>query len=263
VTHRTILNKRILLTGASSGIGNQLARQLYARGGRLLVTARRDDRLASLAAELRRTEAPPVASIDYVSGDICNPKHRQTLLRSVATEWGQLDVLINNAGAGAIGPFADADPQRLRTLMEVDFFAAVELTRECLPLLQSANDPAILNVGSVLALRAVPNKSEYCAAKFAVRGWSESIRCELKENGIEVLMVNPSTTRSEFFDALIDTESNTESKSVGSMSDTAVATRIVQALERRKREVILSLGGKFLVYLGRWFPKLTDWLVSR
>jgi len=120
--------------------------------------------------------------------------------------------------------------------MEVDFFAPVELTRLSIPLLQRGNRPAILNIGSVLAHRAVPNKSEYCAAKFALRGWAEALRVELAPMHIEVLMVSPSTTRSEFFDSLVDTAPNTPSKSVGSMSPEQVAAKAISALVRSKRE---------------------------
>ena len=95
--------------------------------------------------------------------------------------------------------------------MEIDFFAPVELTRLCLPVLERGKRPAVLNVGSVLSHRAVPNKSEYCAAKFAMRGWTESLRVELQSKKIDVLMLSPSTTRSEFFDSLVDTKSDEKS----------------------------------------------------
>jgi short-subunit dehydrogenase len=173
-----------------------------------------------------------------------------------------LDVLVNNAGAGAIGPFEQADTDRLRKVMEIDFFAPAELTRICIPLLKQGTRPAILNIGSVLAHRAVPNKSEYCAAKFALRGWAESIRVELSPLGIEVLMVSPSTTRSEFFDALVDTRIDTQSRSLGSMSAERVAELALKALVRSKRDRVLSLGGKALVAMGRWFPNLTDRLLA-
>mgnify|MGYP003338541002 CR=1 FL=1 len=149
-----------------------------------------------------------------------------------------------------------------RSVMEIDFFAPVELTRSCIPLLvASGNRPAILNMGSVLAHRAVPNKSEYCAAKFALRGWSESLRVELCGSGVDVLMVSPSTTRSEFFDSLLETQEGVVSRSLGSMSPEAVARLAIRALERSNRDSILSVGGKALVLLGKFFPGWTDRLL--
>ena len=96
-----------------------------------------------------------------------------------------------------------------------------------------------------------------------MRGWAESLRVELATQGIEVLMLSPSTTRSEFFDALVDTKTDEKSTSVGSMSPERVAQFAISALVRSKREMVLSLGGKCLVWAGRLFPRLTDRILGR
>jgi short-subunit dehydrogenase len=198
-----------------------------------------------------------------VAGDLTDAAHRRSLFSFATQRWDGLDVLINNAGAGAIGRFEDASSERLRKVMEIDFFAPVELTRIFLPLLEKGSKPAILNVGSVLSHRAVPNKSEYCAAKFALRGWAESLRVELSKKHIEVLMLSPSTTQSEFFDSLVDTSRDESSKSLGVMTPERVAEYAIQALVRSKREMVLSVGGKMLVWAGRFFPRLTDRVLGR
>jgi short-subunit dehydrogenase len=118
-------------------------------------------------------------------------------------------------------------------------------------------------VNSVLGYRGVPGKSEYCAAKFAMRGWSEALRLELRPKGIEVLSVFPSTTRSEFFSALIQTNQNATSPSLGAQSCEKVARSIISALKRRRRESILSPGGKALVWLSQLLPRVTDSLLMR
>lgn len=259
MARRRLNGLRILLTGASSGIGFAMASQLVNAGADVLVTARRRERLELLA---QQTQSAP-GKLHLIDGDLTLATHRAELIRWCNEHWHGLDVLINNAGAGAIGPFALANVERLRRVMEVDFFAPVELTRLSIPLLQRGKRPAILNIGSVLAHRAVPNKSEYCAAKFALRGWAEALRVELASLHIEVLMVSPSTTRSEFFDSLVDTDPNTPSKSVGSMSPEQVAAKAISALVRSKREMILSLGGKALVAMGRWLPSLTDRVLAK
>ena len=266
---RRLKGLRILLTGASSGIGFAMANQLVNAGAHVLVTARRRERLELLAKKLTSNPQSSssgdtnIGTIDWIDGDLTQPSHRASLIRWCDTHWQGLDVLINNAGAGAIGPFALANVERMRRVMEVDFFAPVELTRLAIPLLQRGHRPAILNIGSVLAHRAVPNKSEYCAAKFALRGWAEALRVELAPMHIEVLMVSPSTTRSEFFDSLVDTPANTRSQSIGSMSPEQVAAKAISALVRSKREMILSLGGKALVAMGRWLPSLTDRILEK
>ncbi len=250
---------RVVITGASSGIGYALAEQLLAAGAQVLATARRADRLHRLAEGMQH--APGI--LHLLPGDLTHAAHRRGIVEWCDTHWGAIDTLVNNAGAGAIGPFSEADSDRLRRVMEIDFFAPAELTRGCLPSLMRGNRPAILNIGSVLGHRAVPNKSEYCAAKFAMRGWSEAIRVELKRHGVDVLMISPSTTRSEFFESLLDTQHGVKSHSVGSMSPEAVARLAIQSLVRSKRERILSVGGKLLVWGGRWFPNLTDRLLFK
>lgn len=259
MARRQLKGARILVTGASSGIGRALCVRLCKHGACVLATARREDRLVRLQADC--AELP--GTLQFIAGDLTLDSHREAILQWVDSQWGGIDVLVNNAGVGAIGRFNEATQDRLRQVMEVDFFAPVELTRLCLPWLRKGNCAAILNVGSVLAHRAVPNKSEYCAAKFALRGWSESLRVELAKEGIDVLMLSPSTTRSEFFDSLVDTNPQEKSRSVGSMSSDRVAQLAVSALVRSKREMILSLGGRALVWAGRLFPRLTDRLLSR
>jgi len=262
---RKIDGLRIAVTGASSGIGRELALQLAARGAQVLATARREAKLAELAeqfAEHARSRAS-TGRIQILAGDITDAGFRNVLVEWCEDHWHGLDVLINNAGAGAIGRFTDADSNRMRKVMELDFFARVELTRSMLPLLRKGRRPAIMNIGSVLSHRAVPLKSEYCAAKFALRGWSEALRCELAREKIEVLQISPSTTRSEFFESMIDTDQNQKSRSFGSMTTKKVALIAIVGLVKSRREIILSLGGKSLVWAGRIFPSLLDRILSR
>lgn len=240
--------------------------RLAQAGAFVLATARREARLIELKNEFDawRVGRPDAAGeITFIAGDLTAPLHREAIFNLCRERWQALDVLVNNAGAGAIGRFDDARPDRLRTVMEIDFFAPVELTRLLLPLLRQGRRPAVLNVGSVLSHRAVPLKSEYCAAKFALRGWSEAMRCELARDKIEVLQISPSTTRSEFFDALVDTDRNQRSRSIGSMSPDTVARLAIKGLQRSKRDIIVSLGGKGLVWAGRFFPNFVDRILSR
>src|SRR5205085_8829154 len=153
---------------------------------------------------------------------------------------------INNAGIGAVGPFEDAGEERLRRVMEVDFFAPAELIRGALPLLKGGHHPIIVNIGSVLGHRAVPGKSEYCASKFALHGFSDALRAELAPQGIDVLLVSPSTTVSEFFEAAAG-QSGRSPKRYSAMSADAVARRAVAAMAAGRHEIILSIGGQALV----------------
>ncbi|OYP31092.1 SDR family NAD(P)-dependent oxidoreductase [Rhodopirellula sp. MGV] len=250
--------KLAVVTGASSGIGQCLAKQLVRRGCRVIVVARREERLADLARENQFFEENLIA----LAGDLTEPQTRQRIVDAICEERGHVDLLVNNAGVGAIGAFETASPERLRDVMEVNFFAPTELTRSLLPLLKASGDGVICNISSVLGHCAVPDKSEYCASKFAMHGWTDSLRAELQSQGLTVTLVSPSTTRSEFFNVLIDSE-GASSKSVGSWSPDRVAAATIRAIERRRREVILSLGGKALVYADRLFPGLMAWILKR
>ena len=259
MARRTIANKRIIITGASSGIGQFLAERLAEKGARILICARREERLSKLSEELKRKGQ----QCRYLAGDVTDPSFRSELLNAAQKELGGIDVLVNNAGAGAMGRFDEAAPERLRQVFEVNFFAPAELMRICLPALKTGVDPLIVNIGSVLGHRAAPLKSEYCASKFALHGLSDALRAELSLQGIELLLVNPSTTSSEFFDRAIEDTSGKTWVSRGAMSADQVAQKTIAAMERRKHEIVLTWGGKLLVWLDRLLPGLANRMVAR
>src|SRR5688500_12332100 len=115
---RTLKDARALVTGASSGIGREIARELARAGAKVLVTARREDRLRQFVEELRAEQHDAL----YLAGDITSPEFRAALLERVQVEFGALDILVNNAGAGAIGFFQESSPETLRKIMELNFF---------------------------------------------------------------------------------------------------------------------------------------------
>ena len=256
---RKIDGARTLVTGCSSGIGRELARELARQGARLIVTARREERIRELVHELQEAGT----EIHSVVGDITEPGVREALATSVEEHFGALDLLINNAGVGAIGHFAKADEPRLRKIMEVNFFAPAELTRALIPLLQRGTHPMIVNVGSVLWHVCIPKKSEYVASKFALHGWSDALRCELGPQGVDVLLVSPSTTKSEFFDNVLEKRDHLPWLSLGGQSARAVARKTVRAIRWGSYEIILTPGGKALVWADRLFPTVVGYFSSR
>ena len=147
--------------------------------------------------------------------------------------------------------------------MEVNFFAAVELTRLAIPVLQTGRQPIIVNVGSVLGHRAVPRKSEYCASKFALHGFSDALRAELVAVGIDLLLVSPSTTSSEFFDRLLQQDEANSKAGRRGMTPQQVARKIIRAMAAGRHEIIVSAGGKLLVWLDRLCPPLMNRLLAR
>jgi short-subunit dehydrogenase len=297
---RSLTNARVLVTGASSGIGHELALGLARRGAKILLTARREDLLRQLAEECRALGA----AADYVPGDIADPAVRDAVIRCVEDQWQGLDVLINNAGTSAHGRFADSDEPTLRGVMEVNFFAPVELTRRALPLLLRAArettvtprsaegyapptpvadasgssairnpqfairnpqfcPPAIVNIASVLAHRGVPVNSEYCASKFALRGWTESLRAELAADNIDVLLVSPGTVETGFFDHLLAKRGALPWGKSKGIAPAAVAEQTLRALERGRREIFPNWRGHALVLAARLCPSLVERALRR
>lgn len=252
----TLFDSRVLVTGASSGIGAQLARLLAAEGAKLLLVARREERLQALV------DANRSAEIHMLVGDIADARFRREVADWVERHWDGLDVLVNNAGVGAVGPFVESDETCLRELFEVNFFAPVELIRLCLPLLRQGRDPAIVNIGSVLGHFAAKNKSEYSASKFALHGFSDALRAELHREGIHVMLVSPSTTRSEFFQQQRTAAARNPFR-FGAMSAEDVAEKTLHALQKKRREIILSIGGRLSVWLDRALPSVMAWIQRR
>jgi short-subunit dehydrogenase len=256
---RNLQNSRAIVTGASSGIGRAVALELARQGAGVVVVARRADRLHETAAQITAMGRP----VEMVVGDITNPVARQCALDAAQAKLGGLDVLVNNAGVGALGPFADASAQRVRRVMEVNFFSLVEMTRLALPLLEQGVKPIVVNVSSIVGHRGVPNRSEYSASKFAVRGFSEAIRAEFSHLGIDVLVVSPGPTGTEFFDSEIErtTDAKWPKHTPADVDD--VARQIARAICKGRHEIIPYRLGRLLCWLNRLSPRLVDWLMTR
>lgn len=257
MARRSLAGLRVLVTGATAGIGRALAVELVAAGARVVAAARRQDRLQSLADEIDSAE-----QFRWIAGDVANSEDRQRMIAACRREFAGLDVLVNNAGIGKFGRFSETTDDEIQQVFDVNFFAPLALIRLTLPLLSEGKTPLIVNVGSVLGHRSVPGKSGYCASKFALHGFSDALRIELAPRGIDVLLVSPSTTATDFFEQATGDPAVTADKIRG-MPPQAVARRIVTAMRRGKREIILSVGGKLLVWIDRLCPPLADWLVAR
>jgi short-subunit dehydrogenase len=257
-TRLDLRGSRILLTGASSGIGRALALRLAERGARLVLASRNRERLEDLAHAVRQRGGEAVVA----PADVADAAQRAALVTTAAAAFGGLDVLVNNAGVGAIGWFAEASAERLRRLFEVNFFAAVELTRLALPHLRRGRDPMIVNVSSVVGRRGVPGISEYCATKFALTGWSESLRAELAREGIHVLVVSPGGIDTGFRGNLIEERFRLAWQRRRGMSADLCARQIVRAMRRRQNEVVITTGARLLVWLNRLAPGLLDYVLA-
>jgi short-subunit dehydrogenase len=256
---RKLTGLRILVTGASQGIGKALVEEAARRGARVLAAARSAELLDDLARSVRAVGG----MIETLQADVTSADDRRRMAETAVHQFGGLDVLINNAGIGATGHFAEVSPERLRTIMEVNFFGMTETTRVCLPLLKQGMTPAIVNVSSIAGKRGIPARSEYSASKFAVQGFSEAIRAELSKDGIDVLVVCPGLTRTNFSKNMLEQKAKLQMDHLRGMTPEAVARAILRALERGTNEVCLSWAGRLVVWVSRFLPRLADRIARR
>lgn len=179
-----------LVTGASAGLGAEFARQLSARGHRLVLAARRKDRLEALAAVLGNARAVEI--------DLGRPGSAAELVANVGAAGERIDLLVNNAGFGLHGRFDKADPKRLRQMIDVNCGALTELCRQVLPEMIERGSGAILNVASTAAFQPGPGMAVYFATKAYVLSLSEALHEEAKGYGVKVTALCPGPTRTEF-----------------------------------------------------------------
>ena len=179
-----------LITGASAGLGVEFARQLAGRGQRLVLAARRQDRLEALAKELGKARA--------VALDLSQPGAPAKLMADIARAGETVDLLINNAGFGLWGKVETQDPARLTEMINLNVLALTELSRAALPAMIERKAGAILNVASTAAFQAGPGMAVYFATKAYVLSFTEALHQEVKPHGIKVSALCPGPTRTEF-----------------------------------------------------------------
>lgn len=239
-----------LVTGASAGIGRELARVL-GRDHDLILSARRVDELNTLAAELKQGHG---ITCHVFPADLSDPAAPRALFDAVSAAGLSVDVLVNNAGFGDYGPFADADLSKLLRMVQVNVAALTELTSLFLPAMRQRGRGRILNVGSVAGFQPGPMMGVYYATKAYVNSLSEALANELKESGITVTCLCPGPTDSEF--AGVAGMHVTKAFSVGHrMTARAVAEMGVQAMRRGKVVVIPGWRNRLLIFVERFLPR--------
>jgi short-subunit dehydrogenase len=256
---RELNGRRILITGASSGIGRALAVQLAQAGAKLVLAARRENELHALAAEVSGRGAEVLA----VRTDVTVEADRTRLFAEIKDRLGGLDVLVNNAGVASWAHFADSSEEVLRTIMEVNFFAPAELIRLAVPLLAHGEQPAIVNVASMCGRRAMPGWSEYSASKYALCGLTEALRGEFARFEIDILLMVPGLTRSDFSKHFLQTKGRAKIEFDKGMSPEEVAARIIHSLRKNRTETVMGSEARWVLRVNKFFPRLTDWLLAR
>ncbi|HAH25908.1 MAG TPA: short chain dehydrogenase [Prolixibacteraceae bacterium] len=249
-------NKVIVITGASSGIGRALAKELASMGARLSLAARRTELLEELRAELPETE------ILLQTTDVSNENDCRTLMEETIKRFGRIDVLINNAGISMRAIFEDVDLKVIHQLMDVNFFGTVYCSKYALPHLLKTKG-SLVGVISIAGYVGLPGRTGYSASKFAIRGFLDTLRIENLKKGLHVLVAAPGFTASEVRQAALTNDGSQQGETPRDeskmMSSEECAHHIVRAIQKRKRSLILTFTeGKLTVFLGKFFPALLD-----
>jgi len=243
---------RILLTGATGGIGRCLALELARRGARLVLAGRDANRLDLLAGKIAAVRAPAAA----LPVDLALPGSHTDLVDRAIRAMSGLDAIVNNAGRSHFGAFAAQDEASIRSLIETNLTAPLLLARAALPHLIARGSGRIVNVGSVFGAIGFPNHAAYSATKFALRGFSEALRRELADTGVKVLHVAPRATAT----AMNGPAARAAMAESGTAVDApeVVAAVIAGAIEDDREEVTIGRPERFFARLNALLPRLVD-----
>jgi short-subunit dehydrogenase len=248
--------KWALVTGASAGIGMALARELARHGAKLILTARRGDRLEALAAELRGKGT----EVRILTADLNDPAAPQQLFDAIGGLKLDVDILVNNAGLGQFGAFASSPIAQELSQIRVNCEATVHLTRLFIPRMVERRRGWVLIVASVASFQPVPYISTYSATKAFDRIFALGVAAEVARFGVKVTALCPGPTTSEFFD--VARADKLKTRKMQPAED--VARLAIDALARGQRTIIPYFGGKFTALLVRFLPNpLITWFVEK
>jgi short-subunit dehydrogenase len=254
-------NKTVIVTGASSGIGEALAIKFAKEGANIVLAARSKDSLEKVAATLIQHYQVQVL---VVPTDVIKKEDCENLIRLSVAKFGAIDVLINNAGISMRTLFEDLDIEIMEKLMNVNFWGAVYCTRYAMSaLLQSKG--TIVGVSSIAGYRGLPARTGYSASKFALQGFLEALRPEVMDRGVNVLIACPGFTASNIRKMALTADGKTQGETPRNedsmMSAEECAEHIYKAVIKRKRSLILTPIGKASVWLNKLFPSFMDRMV--
>jgi len=255
-----IQDKVVVITGGSDGIGKALVELYLNKGAKVATCGRNYQKLYQL--QTANTGKPLFIHATDVSKEIdC-----KGFIDAVVKEFGTIDILINNAGVSMRALVQDVDFETIKRVMDINFLGTVYCTKFALDHIIK-NKGTIVGVSSIAGYRGLPGRSGYSASKYAVNGWLEALRTELLESGTNVMWVCPGFTSSNIRNAALNSKGESQGESPmdegAMMSSEECAVHIVNAIQKRKRTLVLTFTGKRAVFMNKFFPALADKLVRK
>jgi short-subunit dehydrogenase len=256
-----VAGKVVIVTGASSGIGEATARRLARDGMRMTLAARRRDELERVAKGIEAGGGQALV----VPTDVRDHAAIHRMVQATLDAWGCVDVLINNAGLGHSARVAALDPGQLRALVDVNLVAVIECAQAVLPAMMQQRSGHIINVASIAGLVGLPGSSVYSATKSAVISFSDALLREVRASGIEVTALCPGFVATNFLPRLKKiAEGRPDAQRLpGVMQADYVAGRIANLIRHPRRRLIIPPGWGLLAATAQAFPWLTDFVLSR
>jgi short-subunit dehydrogenase len=253
----------VVITGASKGIGAELARQLAAKGAKLVLAARNLPELEAVAAQCRASGSAVVT----VKADVAVERDCQAIVAGAALAFGRIDTLVNNAGMSMWARFEEIrDLSVLERIMQVNYMGAVYCTRYALPYLRESRG-RLVGISSLAGRTGVPTRTGYAASKHAMTGFFDSLRIELEGSGVSVTMIYPGFVATGIRESAMGPDGLpilvSPVREGEAMSAPACARRIVRAMERREREVVMTARGRMGLWLKLLAPSLVDRIARR
>jgi NAD(P)-dependent dehydrogenase (short-subunit alcohol dehydrogenase family) len=250
--------KRVLVTGASAGIGRATALAFAAEGATVYATARSRERLDALVS----SSSGPGRIVPIVA-DVTDLPGMDAMAERVLADGGPPDVVVANAGIGLDALFQSTTDENLRIVLDVNVLGVYRTVRPFIEPMVRRGSGRILFISSVVGKRGTPHYSAYSASKFALRGMADSLRAELYGTGVTVGVIYPSSTTTEFRERMLHAGVSQKSFRIKRHSAEAVARAILRMSRWTRREMVLSLEGKLMGVVNTLAPWLVDWVLAK
>lgn len=253
-------NKVVVVTGGTDGIGKALVDDLLQAGAKVATCGRDHDKLYRLQASY------PSSYLHTMVADVSSENDCRRFIETTIKIYGGIDILINNAGISMRALLRDASTEVMRKVMDINFFGAVYCTKYALDSIIERKG-TIVGITSIAGYRGLPGRSAYSASKYALQGWLESVKTELLKDGVHVMWVSPGYTTSNIRVAALNkdavSQGDTPLDEEKLMSADDCARRILRAVEKKRRTLVMTFTGKQTVLVNRLFPKLADKLTYK
>ncbi len=255
-------NKVVIITGASSGIGKALAYEFSSHGSKVVMGARNGESLYEIAEDIKQKGGEAI----FVKTDVSVEADCENLINEAINKFGDIDILINNAGISMRALFKDTELSVIKKLMDVNFWGAVFCTKYALPHIL-ANKGSVVGVSSIAGIKALPARTGYSASKYALDGFLEALRVENLKKGIHVLIAYPGFTASNIRNTSLGADGSAQGESPRNedkmMTSEEVAKHIYNAVLKRKKKIILTSQGKLIFQINKFVPSMLDNMIYK